>query len=208
MTPPLSRVLTVNDLPLAELCAARLDGQVFQLADSWCVIDEIDGSDTRAIAAGQLVPPRAIAERLTAAWIYGVAPEPRRHQFCVIIGARTTTLWSPRVHLREIVRSPDDVCTISGVRVTTPLRTAVDLARSAAHDSAAQDSDELTALLARLLHVARQPDIAAAVHLCERGSAVHCRLALDRFAAVSGPLSELMTRSTLPVGQAQPSLTR
>ncbi|TFD09201.1 type IV toxin-antitoxin system AbiEi family antitoxin [Cryobacterium sp. TMT1-66-1] len=193
MTNPPGRPLTLNDLPLAELYAARLDGQVFQIADSWCVIDEIDGCDTRAIAAGQLVPPRAIAEQLTAAWIYGVTPEPRRHQFCVLIGARTTTLWSARASVREIVRTPDDVRTISGVRVTTPLRTAVDLARYAVSPPTVSPSttSELSALLARLLHYGQYPDVSAAIRLCKRGSPAHSAIAVARFTAVSAPLFAL-----------------
>ncbi|WP_105036675.1 type IV toxin-antitoxin system AbiEi family antitoxin [Cryobacterium aureum] len=198
MTHPPVRPLTLNDLPLAELYAARLDGQVFQIADSWCVIDEIDGCDTRAMAASQLVPPRAIAEQLTAAWIYGVAPEPRRHQFCVLIGARATALWSARVQVREIVRTPDDVHTISGVRVTTPLRTAVDLARYTVSSMSlpspslsSPTTPELTALLARLLHFGEYPDVSAAIRLCKRGSPAHSALAVARFAAVNAALYAL-----------------
>ncbi|TFD62855.1 hypothetical protein E3T39_02750 [Cryobacterium suzukii] len=192
MTNSAGRPLTINDLPLTELYSARLDGQVFQVADSWCVIDEIDGCDTRAIAASQLVPPRAIAEQLTAAWIYGVAPEPRRHQFCVLISARATALWSPRAQVREIVRSPDDVRTISGVRVTTPLRTAVDLARYTPGTASAAG---LTALLARLLHYGEYPDVSAAIRLCKRGSPAHSTLAVARLSAVNAPLQALSLQS-------------
>ncbi|WP_104177639.1 hypothetical protein [Cryobacterium sp. Y50] len=181
------RTLTVNDLPLAELCGARLDGQVFQLADSWCVIDEIDGCSNRAVSASRLVPPRAIAERLTTAWIYGVAPEPLRHQFCVLIGARTTAVWSPRVQLREIVRSPEDVHSIAGVRVTTPLRTAVDLARYWSPTA----GPEIIALLTRLLHCGGYPDVDAAVRLCQRGSPAFSVIAVARFAAVNEALRAL-----------------
>ena len=196
MTNPPGRVRTVNDLPLAELYSARLDGQVFQVADSWCVIDEIDGCSSRAIAASQLVPPRAIAEQFTAAWIYGVAPEPRRHQFCVVIGARTTALWSPRAQVREIVRTPDDVNTVAGVRVTTPLRTAVDLARyTPLSTSTSAPTTELIALLARLLHYGQFADVADAVRLCKRGSPAHSTLAAARFAAVNAPLAALCRRT-------------
>ncbi|SEM99320.1 hypothetical protein SAMN05216281_10336 [Cryobacterium luteum] len=198
-------MLTVNDLALAELYGARLDGQVFQVADSWCVIDEIDGCSSRAVAASQLVPPRAIAEQLTAAWIYGVAPEPRRHQFCVVIGARTTALWSPRAQVREIVRTPDDVHTIAGVRITTPLRTAVDLARYTPTSTSPLTND-LTLLLARLLHYGQFTDVAAAVRLCKRGSPAHSTLAVARFAAVSAPLSALR-HSTEP-GPPVPPVSR
>ena len=73
--------------------------------------------------------PRAIAERLTAAWIYGLAPEPRRHQFCVQNTARMKQDPSARLLIREVSCPSDQLQTISGLRVTLPLRTAVDLAR-------------------------------------------------------------------------------
>jgi hypothetical protein len=202
MTNQWGRALTVNDLALAELHSARLAGHVYQVADSWCVIDEIDGCANRAIAASQLVLPRAIAEQLTAAWIYGVAPEPRRHQFCVLIGARTTAVRSPRVQVREIVRSPDDVRTIAGVRVTTPLRTAVDLARYTP-----RSTPELVALLARLLQYAQYPDVSAAVRLCKHGSPAHSTLAVTRFAAVSAELQTL-NRQTEPDSTTGRSVSR
>ena len=192
MTQHWGRAFTLSDLTLAEVCGARLDGQVFQVADSWCVIDEIDGCSNRALAASQLVPPRAIAEQLTAAWIYGVASEPRRHQFCVLIGARTTALWSPRARVREIVRTPDDVRIIAGVQVTTPLRTAVDLAR---YTPTSISTPDLTALLARLLHYGEFHDVAAAVSLCKRGSPAHSTIAVARFAAVNVPLYALRQQS-------------
>lgn len=186
MMNPWERALRINDLPLAVLYSARLDGHVFQVADSWCVIDEIDGCDARAIAASALVPPRAIAEQHTAAWIYGLAPEPLRHQFCVLIGARTTVLRTPRAQIREIIRTPDDTHTVSGVRVTTPLRTAVDLARYSP-----TSTPQLTALLARLLHHGDYADVTAAVRLCKRGSPAYSTLAVARFAAVNAPLGAL-----------------
>lgn len=182
------RVLTVNDLSLAELHSARLHGQVFQVADSWCVIDEIDGCETRALAASRLVSPRAIAEQLSAAWIYGVTSEPRRHQFCVLIGARTTALWSPRARVREIVRTPDDVCLISGVRVTTTLRTAVDLARYLPQSVPPGD---VTDLLARLLHLGGHLTVRAAVNLAQQGRPAHSALAVDRFSETVNALRGL-----------------
>ncbi|WP_104082574.1 hypothetical protein [Cryobacterium sp. Y11] len=189
------RALAGAGLSLAELHGARLDGQVFQLADSWCVIDEIDGCSTRASAAAQLVPPRAIAERLSAAWIYGVAPEPSRHEFCVLAGARTTARLSPRVHLREVLRSPDDVRTICGLRVTTPLRTAVDLARYTP-----ASSNDLMALLTRLLHYGGYPDVTAAVRLSRRGSPANCTVAASRFDAVAGALDALRAEAPAEAG--------
>ena len=130
MNPRLCSVLSPRDLPLAELCGARLDGELYRLGDFWCPVDEVDDPARRARAVGLLTAsPRAIAERLSAAWIYGLAPEPRRHQFCVQNSARMKLVPSPRLQVREVSCPADQLQTISGLRVTLPLRTAVDLAR-------------------------------------------------------------------------------
>lgn len=128
MTNRLPSVLTTADLPLAELASLRLDGEVFPLCDGWCPIDEIEGQETRAMAAGLLVPARAIAECMTAAWIYGACNEPVRHQFFVIPNARVAVHPSARYLIREVRCAPADLRSLGGMRVTTPMRTIVDIA--------------------------------------------------------------------------------
>lgn len=177
MTTRLGPVLSADDIPLPELCSARLDGEIFPLAESWFPIDEIDAPRTRALAAAALVAPRAIAERMTAAWIYGVAAEPSPHQFCVDVGARIHIAPSPRAQLREVHCPPADTITIAGLRVTTPARTIVDLARWSESDSAA-----LTALLVALVRHGGLADTRPARRLCQRTNGPHCALALTRIA--------------------------
>ena len=201
MTGILAPVLTPDDLPLAELCGARLDGEVYALGDSWCPVDEADGPVVRALAAGLLVPGRAIAERMTAAWVYGLAPEPHRHHFCVDIGARTHVPPSPRLQLREVRCRPDETLVIAGLRVTTPLRTVIDLARSPGPDvsrrdwsdpdatgpvSSGTDSERaLVALLAALLRLGGFADAHAAEQLCRRQNLPHKVIALARLERAS-----------------------
>lgn len=177
MTSSLGTVLTPGDLPLAELSSARLDGELYALGEYWCPIDEPEGPPVRARAAGLLVPPRAIAERMTAAWIFGIAPEPTRHQFCVDLGARTHVPPSPRLQLREVHCAPEDTLTIGGLRVTTPLRTVVDLARSPG-----QAPPGLARLLADLLRLGGFHDADTAVRLCRRHNLPHKTIALARLA--------------------------
>lgn len=87
----------------------------------------------RALAALHTLPQRlrakAMLGRLTAAWVYGCAPPPRRLQLLVDHRSRTTALppFSPAV-LHEVRLAPGDGMDIAGMRVSTPLRTAVDLA--------------------------------------------------------------------------------
>jgi len=129
MTPLVPAVLTPSDLPLAELTCARLDGELFAVAGAWCPIDALDGPEIRARAVAPLAPSRAAAERMTAAWIYGLAAEPVRHQFCVDVTARTRKPSGTGTLLREVRIGPDDTRLVGQLLVTTPLRTAIDLAR-------------------------------------------------------------------------------
>ena len=94
-----------------------------------------------------------MAERLTAAWIFGLAPEPAPHQFCVAVGARTHKPDDAAVHLREVRLSPTETQAVGLLRVTTPLRTALDLARW----GGAAGVPVETALLADLLDRAGMP---------------------------------------------------
>ena len=130
MTPRLSSVLSDFDLPLAELQAARLDGEVFAVDECFSPIDAVEGRVHRALALATLVPPRLIAERRSAAWVLGAAVDaPAVHELCAASTARARPPLSARVSVREVMISEGDVETIGGLRVTTPLRTALDLLR-------------------------------------------------------------------------------
>lgn len=131
LTPPL--VLSSSELPLAELCAARLEGELFDLAGGFCPPDTPVTSSTRAAAVAAGRPARLIAELHTAAWIHGVQPEePAVPQFCTSTAHRVKASPSRlEVRLREVVIDDDELVLLGGRQVTAPLRTAVDLARSA-----------------------------------------------------------------------------
>jgi len=125
-------VLGAADLPLAELGAARLDGELFPLDEGFCPIDEPDRPALRAAALRPLVPPGAVVERASALWVHGALPRPpARHTLCVPADARIGTRHAIRLRVRECRLSPDDVAEIAGLRLVTPLRAAVDLLRSA-----------------------------------------------------------------------------
>jgi len=109
-------ILSSRDLPLAELSSLCLDGEVFRLGDLWSPVDVAEGRDQRARSVSLLVPVRAIAERLTAAWIYGLAPEPVRHQFCVPITARAYFPPSLRFGVREVVCTPENTVRVGARR--------------------------------------------------------------------------------------------
>jgi len=159
----LAPVLHSGDLPLAELCAARLDGELVGLDEAFTPIDAHHGPVERAWAAGRFWPQRLIAERVTAAWIWGATSDPpARHQLCASKDARARPAVPARSAVREVVIAPDEFALLGPVRVTTPLRTMVDLARFAEQFATAEG--EAVRFLSRLGGVAL----------------ADCRRALDR----------------------------
>ena len=150
MSQRLPAVLSHHDLPQAELNAALLDGEVYAVDECFSPIDEIDQRSHRALALASLLPERLLPERLlperllpdqplperliaeqrTAAWVLGaLARPPFHHQFCAAIDARVRPSGMTRVTVREVVIDETDLLECAGLRVTTPLRTVVDLAR-------------------------------------------------------------------------------
>ena len=126
----LPRVLFSRDLPEAELQAARLDQELYRLAEAYCPIDEIELPEHRAVAALGDRSSRFIGELSTASWIWGaIVRLPAMLEFCTELDARARLAPSRRVAVRELVLDPADVVRLGPVRVVTPLRAAVELAR-------------------------------------------------------------------------------
>ena len=142
MTPRLAPVLSVLDLPLAELCSARLDGEVYEVDACFSPVDELASPWLRAAALAAQVPSRLIAERLTAAWVHGATRmPPRTHEYCVDAVARCHPPALRNVRIREVVLDGRDTVVLAGLRVTTPVRTLCDITRTVAdftprHESA------------------------------------------------------------------------
>lgn len=95
----------------------------------------------RARAAAAVVPDRirrkVIAGRMTAAWIYGCADAPERLSLLVDAKHRISSVRSARgCILHEVRLGQLDVVSIGGLLVTSPLRTAVDVAMHVEADRA------------------------------------------------------------------------
>jgi hypothetical protein len=158
----LASVLRDDDLPYAELCAARLDGEVVAVDECFSPIDVVLTPEARARAVSHGWSPRLIAERRSAAWIWGaVAEPPAPHELCASIGARARPPVPARGVVREVAIDADEFVSFGSVRVTTPLRTVADLARFSEHFDR---------------------DAAAVTLLLELGGLTldECRIALDR----------------------------
>ena len=98
------------------------------LRDVYCHTDLPDDIDLRAAAVALVLPPGAVVAGHHAAWLYGVDVAARGApvQVCV---PRGTVLRRPGVAPYAAKLADDDVTTVRGLPVTTPLRTALDLAR-------------------------------------------------------------------------------
>ncbi|WP_127793574.1 hypothetical protein [Agromyces sp. LHK192] len=130
----LPSVLGPADLPLAELCAARLDGEVMGFLGGFVPIDEPDLPSLRAQALALDAEPDLIIDRASAAWVHGaVEVPPARTTFCIDATARTTARLD-RGRVREVRLAAEDVVGFGRARCTSRARTAYDLVRDPAID--------------------------------------------------------------------------
>ncbi|MDF9750627.1 type IV toxin-antitoxin system AbiEi family antitoxin [Arthrobacter sp. ES3-54] len=138
----------------------------------------------RARAASLAVAPtirqRVVAGRMTAAWIYGCAAEPDRLALLVDANRRISSLRSVRgCTFHEVRLGPFDVVSMGGLMVSSPLRTAVDVAL---HVEADRAVPALRAMLARPELGVRLRLLRVAVEASPR--VPHKRAALAKLAAL------------------------
>ncbi|MDF2575265.1 MAG: hypothetical protein K0S05_2177 [Agromyces sp.] len=129
-------VLGTLDLPIAELCAARLDGELFAIDDGWAPVDEPDLPAFRAAVIALRMPRPLVIERMSAAWVHGaVAVPPAVAQFCVPHSARIAPIGDRRATVREVKLDESDVVEFGGIRCTSVVRTGFDLLRDADYET-------------------------------------------------------------------------
>lgn len=115
-------------LAVAELNAARLDGELFAVDEAFAPVDEVDDTRLRASALSELIGTRLIAELDSALWIHGIRSlPPALHRVCVSRSDRLKFAPSPRFVVREVTHGPCDIERIGELRVTTPARILFDL---------------------------------------------------------------------------------
>lgn len=132
----------------AELSAARLDGDITELGFSFVPIDVPSRASTRARSLAVSLPERFIVDRRSAAWVHGAIERlPERLEACVSTSARPSALarFGGSVigvpfdgTVREVVITGDEIVSLDGVLVTTPLRTVFDLLRVPEFDTEVQ----------------------------------------------------------------------
>ncbi|WP_448004825.1 type IV toxin-antitoxin system AbiEi family antitoxin [Agromyces bauzanensis] len=189
-------VLGTVDLPIAELCAARLDGELFAIDDGWAPVDEPDLPAFRAAVLALRMPRPLVIERMSAAWVHGALPVPPAvAQFCVPHNARIAVLGDRRASVREVKIDDSEIVDLGGIRCTSVVRTGFDVLRDPDYDTVGGEAVVTALIEARpWLPSALRARLDAATRM------PHKSLALARLAGAEAahPTGELR----------QPSLTR
>jgi hypothetical protein len=95
-------------------------------------MDTPETTEMRAQAVAKVVRPHHVVTDRTAAWLHGIDVHVNAErdgvppiETCALRGHEPTAIAGIDARTRDL--HPDDVMTVHGVRVTTPLRTALDL---------------------------------------------------------------------------------
>ncbi|MBT2501167.1 type IV toxin-antitoxin system AbiEi family antitoxin [Curtobacterium sp. ISL-83] len=148
------RLVTTDDWPEAELRAAMLAGELVPVGSCWASPAEPQDPALRAAAFAWAVPTRkVVASGRTAAWIWGGLSRPP-DPVEVSIRPQLRVHVEHGVRLREVQLPASDVVTFagsrtgtaSGVAVTAPVRTVVDLLRAPGPRAGTFGADEALAV--------------------------------------------------------------
>lgn len=122
---------------LPELHAMKLDGVLAQVyGEAFRAVGVPESSALRAAALAHHIPAtllrRAAAAQLSAAWVYGCAPPPRPIALLLPPGGKSAQLpLLSGCTLGQVLLAESDVSELAGLQLTVPLRTALDVARTA-----------------------------------------------------------------------------
>src|SRR4051794_6644493 len=88
-----------------------------------------DTLELRAEAIGLVLPADAVVGKTAAAWIHGADVRDRRCAEVEVIAQRGDQIRRAGIAATSALLAPEDVTEVFGIPVTTPTRTAYDLAR-------------------------------------------------------------------------------
>lgn len=173
-------------LSRAELSAACLDGHLVELGDAYIPADAVETAALRAGSLARLLGASLAATHLTAAWIHGALPwPPARHTVQRAVGRRLHIVPDHRIVYRDLAVPAEDLHSVGGVLVTTPVRTLVDLARH---------GDPAHARALRLLAAQHPDSVVAAIERLRAGTLPHKRAALKLLRTLPAAGQDEVTR--------------
>jgi hypothetical protein len=174
----LPSLLSRSEFADPELTALVLDGEAYRVGGSVAALDEINSPALRATSLALELPPRLIAEQHTAAWVWGAQPQPTvRHEVCADILARLRPALDAGLSVREVVILHEDIAVLGALSVTTPMRTAIDIARFVI-----TWNDDETRVISELLRIGGIDILDCARAMNRRQNLPNKRVALERFA--------------------------
>lgn len=172
-------------LSLAELTAARLDGDVVELGEAYIPADAVETLWLRAGSLATVLGDTLAATHLSAAWVHGAPiPKPARHTVQRAVPQRIHRVPSRNLVYRDLAVPPADLERAGSVRLTTRLRTLVDLARA---------GDDEHSRAARLLADDDTELVAAAIARLERGVLPHKRPAIALLRGIAAAQAAIRT---------------
>ncbi|MGB4776967.1 SAM-dependent methyltransferase [Microbacterium sp.] len=117
-------------LSVAELCAARLDGDLVEVGEAFMPADAVETRELRAGSLALSIPAGVALARASAAWVHGAIPDPpSRHIVQRASPRRGHAVRDPRLIHHDQRLAETEFEQIGGVAVTTPVRTLADLVR-------------------------------------------------------------------------------
>src|SRR6478609_127580 len=117
-------------LSQAELSAACLDGDLVELGEAYIPADAVETRGLRAGSLSGILGDVLAATHLSATWIHGALPAPpARHTVQRAVARRLHHIPDRRLVYRDLAVDPADLQLVSGVLVTSPVRTLADLSR-------------------------------------------------------------------------------
>lgn len=117
-------------LSAAELTAARLDGDLVEVGDAFMPADAVETREMRAGSFRGVAGPQRAVTHASAAWVHGAIPEPPGvHRLQRASPRRAAFPVDARIRFRDVALPPADIVVISGIPITTEVRTLVDLVR-------------------------------------------------------------------------------
>lgn len=164
-------------LPIAERSAMRLDGDLVDLAHSARHVDRVDSPAERLRSLRLPLTSAHIVSGLAAAWVHGAAPLPDVVDVATLRHRRAEVPAGCRALIRRVAL--DTCLDVDGVRVTSRLRTAVDLL--------ADDVDDATSRTAIRLLVDDPRELRWAIPGSGRSRIERSLARLDALALVNRP---------------------
>jgi len=157
-------LLSPLDFNIAERSACTLDGEMSAVGNFHIVSDLPDDFLLRARIVGLPMDRRCITASWSAAWVHGAIPfPPLQHTVALRDGLRLRFDPAKRYTITQMSFFAGDVMGSPGAFVTTPLRTAIDLARFSTGEP------RLSTTLNQLVGLA-QTDMASVSEVLERAN--------------------------------------